>query len=114
MNGATVSGNVDMGIYSAGFTKIGSSGSAAQSGTNALQAVDITDTWIGPGDFYFGIACDNTTATFFANNAGVPLLQAAGGLMQASAFALPANATPITVSNGTVIVCGLRQGGAAL
>jgi hypothetical protein len=64
-NGATVSGNIDMGIYTGELNrKIVSSGSVAQAGINSYQtaAIDVT---LGPGVYQFAIACSNTTATFF-------------------------------------------------
>lgn len=114
-NGATVSGNVDMGIYDSNFTRIVSIGSTVQAGTSALQAFDITDTLIGPGDFYLAIALDNATGTIYnGTNPTLPVVQAAGILMQASAFPLPANATPVTSSATTVPLVGLRTKGTAL
>lgn len=113
-NGATASGNVDMGIYSASFVRLVSIGSTAQAGTNAIQTFDITDTLLAAGDYYFGIAVDNTTATLIQANPGVPMAQSSGLLMQASAFPLPATATPVTVSSGYTPLVGLRQGGTAI
>ena len=60
-NGATASGNIDMGIYDAKGTKLVSIGSTAQAGTNALQTFDITDTVLGSGRFYLAVAMDNAT-----------------------------------------------------
>lgn len=94
MNGATASGNVDVGIYSLDGTRIVSSGSTAQSGTSTIQTFDITDTLIGPGFFYMAIALDGTTGTLgraAPANAGVT--RSLGVLEQTSAFALPSSAT---------------------
>jgi hypothetical protein len=52
LNGATASGNMDVGIYDYAGTRLVSSGSTAQSGTSAFQDFDITDTLLGPGIFY--------------------------------------------------------------
>src|SRR5689334_23396390 len=48
VNGAAVSGNVDCGIYDVAGRKLVSAGSTAQTGTTAVQSVDITDTMLGP------------------------------------------------------------------
>lgn len=93
-NGATTAGNVDVGIYAGDGTRRVSSGSTAQSGTNAVQTFDITDTWLGPGVYYMALASDSGSATFFRLAHGAPndwLVW--GGLQQAAAFPLPATAT---------------------
>lgn len=99
-NGATASGNFDIGIYDDSGTRIVSTGSTAQSGTSDLQVVDITDTLIGPGQFFLALAFDNTTATVFrANLASGSDPQAIGEYTQNSAFALPASATFATAAS---------------
>src|SRR3972149_4026032 len=63
INGATVSGNVDVGIYDAAGTRLISAGSTAQAGASALQQFDIADTLLGWGLFYMALAVRNVTAT---------------------------------------------------
>lgn len=63
-NGAAVSGNVEVGLYSYDGKKIVSSGSAAQSGVGVPQLFNITDTQIGAGVFYIAVSLDNTTGAF--------------------------------------------------
>lgn len=113
-NGATASGNVDVGIYSSSFVRIASSGSTAQAGTNTLQIFDITDITIGPGDFYLAIALNNGTGTIFSQNVGVTIGNRIGLLQMASAFPLPATITPATVSAGVTPIVGLRQRGTVI
>ena len=108
MNGAAVSGNIDVGIYDKDGTRLVSSGSTAQAGTSTIQAFNITDTLIGPGQFYLAVAMDNATGTllriflFPANGTKVM-----GVAQQASAFALPATATFATESSGYFPMIGL-------
>lgn len=64
INGGTAAGNVDVGIYDNNLDKIISTGSTAQSGTNAKQTVDITDTALSPGIYYIAISASDGTATF--------------------------------------------------
>lgn len=107
-NGAAVSGNVDLGIYDSAGTKIISIGSTAQSGTSARQEFDITDTQIGPGQFYMALAIDNTTAaTKNGPLSNVILGKAFGIAEQASAFPLPATATFATLSSAYLPLMGL-------
>lgn len=98
MNGATVSGNIDVGIYSEDGARIVSSGSVAQAGTTDLQFFDITDLMLGPGRYYLAVAMDNATGTLIRATAGLVRLQAIGMAKQASAFPLPATATFATVT----------------
>lgn len=107
MNGATASGNVDMGIYDYAGTRIVSIGTTAQSGTNALQEFDITDTQIGPGKFYLALAMDNTTGTIFRTTGSITDFgREAGFLMQESAFALPATATFAAITSNSLPLFG--------
>lgn len=94
-NGATVSGNIDAGIYSADGTRLVSMGTTAMSGVSVIQGLDITDTLLGRGLFFLAFACDNATASFFGwNTPGNIGVSALTGIYQmASAFVLPATAT---------------------
>lgn len=94
-NGSVVSGNVDVGIYDSGGTRLVSSGSTAQAGTNVLQEYDIADTTLVAGQYYLALALDNITGQVFRNALSTlpQWLQAAGVFQQATAFALPATAT---------------------
>ena len=101
INGATVNGNVDLGIYDPAGVRLVSMGSTAQAGASALQTFDITDTQIGPGLFYMALAIDNTTATTIreSDSSGVDLA-VFGCAQEASAFPLPATATFAAISSG--------------
>jgi hypothetical protein len=93
-NGATASGNIDIGIYDRSFTKLVSSGEVAQAGINALQEFDIADTLLGPGLFYMALVFDTTTGTVFRVAPIGGVLTSLGCAMQTSASPLPAIATP--------------------
>lgn len=97
-NGAAVSGNIDLAIYNAGYTRLVSAGSTAQSGTSNLQVVDTTDITLAPGRYWFGVAMDNTTGTMVRADTSSVALRPFGVSQMASAFALPATFTPATVA----------------
>lgn len=99
INGSAVSGNIDVGIYTADGALIFSSGSTAQSGTNQPQFFDIADWILSPGRYYFAVALDNTTGTLFRANYSLARLKALGMAKMASAFPLPATATLATVTD---------------
>lgn len=107
-NGATASGNIDVGVYSVDGTKIVSSGSVAQSGTNQKQLFNVTDTLIGRGVFYMGLTLSNTTGTFFRNAGALALLRTIGLLTETpGGFGLPANATFGAYVDAYYPICGI-------
>lgn len=102
--GATSSGNIDVGIYSDGGVRLVAAGSTAMSGTvNTIQEVNITDTALGPGTYILAAAVDNTTGTMFCTPSNNDEL--VHGTMpiwfEASAFPLPATATPVLHTSNT-------------
>ena len=111
INGATVSGNVDVGIYNTSLARVVSTGSTAQSGTTATQVVDIADTvLVGPAMYYGALACDNVTATFFrGNNYLTAAARIAGAFQQSSAFALPATAVAAAYASQYAPVAGISM-----
>lgn len=100
VNGATASGNLDIGIYNEDGTKLVSSGSTAQSGTNGLQVIDVTDTPLSPGAYYMALAMNGITGTMFKYTAGTGAqMSQLGVYQQTTAFPLPATATFATGSS---------------
>lgn len=106
--GATAAGNFDVGIYDASGNKQVGAGSTAK-GASTEQILDITDTRLGPGLYYFGMAADGTNnyiAFAPAGTSPVPLQKAklAGVVQMASAFSsgLVQSATFATLANAYV------------
>lgn len=106
-NGATVSGNVDCAIYRADLTKLVSTGSTAQATTSIVQSVDITDTPLLPGNYFFGLVLNNTTGRILRFTPGLPQAKLNGITEQTSAFALPDPMVPATPTATYVPLCGL-------
>jgi hypothetical protein len=93
-NGATVSGNVDVGVYTEEGTRIVSTGSIAQAGVSNLQTIDITDQALPAGFLYFALGASSATATFWAAVGGAgDNWFTHGGKYQTSVFPLPNTAT---------------------
>ena len=107
INGATASGNIDIGIYSEDGTRLVSKGSTAQAGTNTTQNLSVTSTELGAGLFYLALACNNTTATFNRYSTAANTHGAYGTAQMASAFALPATATFATTGQSYIPIVGL-------
>jgi len=94
MNGATVSGNVDVGIYDMWGNRKVSFGSTAQVGANVLQTADIADTTLAPGYYFCALVADNTTGVYWYNNTpNFNCLAGFGMAEMAAAFPLPENVT---------------------
>lgn len=98
VNGAAVSGNIDIGLYTANFNKVVSTGSIAQAGTNGPQLQTVTSTSIPAGLYYYAVVADNGVSTFFR----LALTTATGNrgfacALQNATFPLPASGTPATI-----------------
>jgi hypothetical protein len=111
INGNVVSGNIDVGIYTAAGSKVITSGSTTQSGTDVVQVYNIADTALAVGRYYFALALDNTSG----RNNGMAALNvhrtnAMGCLQQTSAFPLPSSATFAAYSEVFVPVVGAMLG----
>lgn len=108
-NGATINGNIDMGVYDEVGNRLSAIGGVAQTGAGLRQITDITDVLLRPGLYYLAMAVDNITATFLtcaAFNSGVNL-RMAGVRQQASAYPLPATATFADSTGVLIIRCAL-------
>jgi hypothetical protein len=102
MNGATISGNFDIGIYDDGFNLIVSTGSTAQAGANTVQEVDIADFTLDAGAYHLGFALDSATATYFLLS--TPFALTGGANFQtASPFPLPATFVSGGSTSGTLL-----------
>ena len=106
-NGATASGNVDMGLYTADGTQLSSIGSTAQSGTSTLQVFDVTDLLLSPGWYYVALALSSTVGTILGGGiVNAPQGRIGGLLEEVSAFPLPATATFATFTRTFNPRCG--------
>lgn len=92
-NGATATGNYDIGLYDAAGAALLRKGTTAKPTTIAEIVWDCTDTTIGPGVYYLALASDSGTDTFARASPAAPILAAMGVLSEASGFVLPATAT---------------------
>lgn len=106
-NGATASGNFDIGLYDESFARLVSIGATAQSGTAAIQAFDITDTPVRPGRYYLGISSSAATGTLVRVSPALGYLRAVGMVQMASAHPLPSTVTPATVTSSYAPLAGL-------
>lgn len=108
-NGATASGNIDMGIYDEAYAKVVSIGSTAQAGTDVIQEFNIADTEIAPGRYYMVVAMDNTTGTLRQDSGSTETSKSMGIFQMETAFALPSTLTPADIATARVPLIGFSQ-----
>lgn len=100
MNGAAVSGNVDIGVYDALGNKLANVGSTAQAGTTAPQRINFaTPLQLKPGRYYLAIVFDNIVGTTVR---WAPTAQTARG---AGVRELVLGALPLPASVSTWVGC---------
>lgn len=110
LNGSTASNNRDFGVYSASGKLLVSSGSTAASGASSIQFVDVTDTYLSPGDYWFAFNCDSALANrIWGHATGFEIQRQAGIMQEASAFPLPATATFGTPTVNGIGLCGVTN-----
>jgi hypothetical protein len=111
LNGAAVTGNIDIGIYTAAGARVISIGPTAQATINVIQEVDVTDTVLVPGRYYVGIAGDTGTNQRFSGFAltSVHYLRAVGVLQVdgLTSGTLPTSVTFATATINQLPFCGL-------
>jgi hypothetical protein len=98
-NGATVSGNVDVGIYDRSWRRLANGGPTAQAGASAMQIVTLGAPLVLPrGYYYLALAMDNATGTMQRVAPAAALLQAGGCAQMDAAYTLPAVITPASIA----------------
>lgn len=96
LNGSSVAGNSDIGLYSLSGARFYSSGSTANAGANALQYVTpATDILLGPGPYFLAFANDGagTVATITPGQNSYRAMRTSGCYQGSSALPLPSAAT---------------------
>jgi hypothetical protein len=111
VNGGTVSGTIDIGIYTSSGIRIWSSGVVTQAVINSVQSVSVgaTPIKIMPGLYYFAFSKSNATGTYVrVISGGVAEASLFGVLMQENAHPLPATATFVTTT-ATAPIMGITN-----
>lgn len=110
-NGSSAGGNFDFGIYTQDGARIYSTGSTGGSGNSAPQFVTLgTPVLLRPGDYYFALNHDASTANRVWGSAAITAeIQRWGGIYQQAvgAVTLPASATFATATQANVALCGI-------
>lgn len=110
-NGATASGNMDVGVYDLLGNRLASSGSTAQTGITVFQIIPFTATvTLSPAVYMMAIAIDNITATIRATAPPIQWCEVKGLRQMASAFPLPSTATYAIPATALVPYISLMTG----
>lgn len=104
MNGASVNGNVDVGVYDHEFNRLVSMGATAQAGTTAIQSLDITDTTIDPGRYWLAFLCSGTGTVHAKLSTDEIILPVFPLLEMTGQTALPATATAAKNTQASPII----------
>lgn len=108
-NGATVAGNLEIGVYNLDLTKHTTTGSFAQAGTSTLQ-VQATTFTLAAGSYFLWVSASDATATVIRDTLSSAPMANCVGMFQQDAVgpgSAPSTATPATVVSNIVYVCGL-------
>ena len=108
-NGATVTGNIDMGIYQinpgqTSLTRVVSTGATAQTGASTVQTLTCTATRLDRGTYYMALGITISTQTFFSVATTYGMAGGIGCHISTSGSPLPATLTAATWSLATVRV----------
>jgi hypothetical protein len=97
VNGGTINGNVDAGIYTIDKKLITSIGSTAQSGGSTRQRGTLTNpVYLKPGSYILAFASSSSTGSVqFQNFSNVAGARTYNCYEQTSAFPLPSTITPV-------------------
>jgi hypothetical protein len=107
LNGSSVTGNVDVGIYNRSYSLLVSTGATAVAGTSAYQFIAVTETTLNEGLHYFAVSCSSSS-----NRMSMQVTLAAGlssyyGILQeASAHPLPSTGTPVFAASDFLFHAG--------
>lgn len=87
--GTSISGSVDLGIYSYDGTRLVSSGIGTPTAINAIYSVDLNDLQLNPGRYFMAMS-NGIVGAFQRHAPGGVALNAMGYFQEASAHPLPA------------------------
>lgn len=110
-NGSNITGNVDIGIYDIGGTRLLSTGSTLRASASAVQYIGVTDQVFQAGSYYLGLVGSSTTGTYLqAAIANATRARVVGVLEeQLGATTLPATMTGAAYTRTAIPQFGFTQ-----
>jgi hypothetical protein len=104
-NGATLSGNIDLGIMDGLGNRLYHVGTGTTQAGASIPQVVSPALWLPPGGYYFAVSLDNTTGTLkgYSGGNGLSPTKEAGLLEETpGAFGIPSTMTPSIVANAEI------------
>lgn len=98
MNGASVTGNVDISIYDASFAELASTGATGHTGNNALQTIALSYTLQAATPYYMAISFSSGSTTVYRQAVSSQILRMAGCFEMTSAHPLPSTFVPAALN----------------
>lgn len=110
-NGSNITGNVDVGIYSAAGTRLLSTGSTARANASAVQYIGVTDQVFQAGTYYLALVGSSTTGTYLQAAIAVASRGRVVGVLeeQLGATTLPSSMTPVAFTRTVIPQFGFTQ-----
>lgn len=110
-NGSNITGNVDVGIYSAAGTRLLSTGSTARANASAVQYLDVTNMVFQRGNYYLGMVGSSTTGTYLQVTVANAVRGRVLGVLeeQLGATTLPGTMTPVALTGTSLPQFGFTQ-----
>jgi hypothetical protein len=110
-NGSNITGNVDVGIYSAAGALLLSTGSTARANASAVQYIDVTNQVFQAGTYYLALVGSSTTGTYLRAPISIATRARMVGVLeeQLGATALPSTMTPVAYTRTSVFQFGFTQ-----
>lgn len=110
-NGTIVSGTLDAGLYSESGTRLISTGSTSQTGTNVVQYISVTSQSFAPGAYYLALVSSTTGSRFMRTTVNSAWSLQGGGILQESlgSAVLPSSMTPAAMAATAFFHLGFTQ-----
>lgn len=110
-NGSNITGNVDIGIYSAAGSRLLSTGSTLRADASAVQYIGVTDQVFQAGYYYLALVGSSTTGTYMQSAFSSATRARLFGPLeeQLGATTLPSSMTPVAYTRTSVFQFGFSQ-----
>lgn len=110
-NAGAVAGDLDIGLYNFAGSRLISTGTTAQSGTNAVQYVDVTNQSFPAGNYWLALVLGDTGGRVSTSTTGAGGFEPFWGatLENLGSTVLPATMTPAVRAVGTLPCFGFTQ-----
>lgn len=110
-NAGTLTGTVDVGLYSESGSLLASTGNTARAGASAVQYIGIADQSFPPGKYYLALVATSTSGTYSSIGLNNQYEARFSGWLQEAlgGGTLPATMTPVPYAQTSIFHFGFTQ-----